>query len=808
MGVRVDFSIFCFGDGDFLTSLFRAVASMTGSGDFRFALMLVVSYAFLTLLMMGMLRGQLLDLRWFFGVMLIYSLCLLPRVNVSVEDRLQGGWGGAPVVHVVGNVPIGLAFIASTSSKLGDWLTETLETVLSLPGGLNYLDNGPLFASSVVSSINQFQIANPDTAYGLNNFWHNCAFYDMELGFYSMQDLADASDLEDFFRTRSAGNRGFDYVDTQGQHQIVDCNKAFSGYLDQDIQLAVTAGLGVLPWQQQAVETTKVISTAASALPIAFQYLSGLALSGSQALTQAAMINSFSNGLQGFSAEANASAAVTGYAQAVAEQQRSIDYGVLSKISAKTLPVLRDLIEGFIDCLFPVVAIWSLLPGGYRALGNYFRAQVWIALWPPVYSVLNYAVTFFSAIASQKALQVCAAGYNCVPSYTLATLHGFQQELHLHATIAGFLMTSIPMISWLIVSQSAAMLSAVAGRVMDGYAQPAAQAAHALATGNISQGTLQLDNIQAWHQNSAPVNQQGFFSTDSGNFTVRSTASGAVAQQQLSQLAIGNQWVDSIDRSYSQAHELAKAQVARTEQDYLQSQQKLYSLLTSTADAVDRSTAHHQGHSTTRDSATETMQHHMDNALRGFSKNATHSEDFSHNFRVSGQFGLNFSAENASNLSAEGLSFKAGLMYDAVAKNSDLTQSQHLDNFVHSDEYANAIKASEHDLSTRIDETASSTLHRQLHEVQAQQQQVDKEQTQYTEAVSNEQKTAQRWQQVQSHHEEIRYALGNALLEQMQQQGVDWQKGLDDLSRQHASVEAESIRHWLNQLLDQQKNQP
>ncbi len=793
----MNFEIFCYGDGDFLTHIFNAVAAMTGHGDFRFAMMLVVSYVFLTMLLMAMLRGQLLDLRWFFGILLIYSLCLVPKVNVSIEDRLQGGWGGMPVVHVVGQVPIGLAFISSVSSKLGDWLTSTMETVFSLPGGLNYLDNGPLFAGSIVQAMTAYQVLNPNTATSLNNFWHNCVFYDLELGFYGMQSLADAPDLEVFFNENSAANRGFDDIDMQGTHQIVDCNAAFAGHLDLDLQTEVAQAENYLPFQHQAAVTNQMISGAASAMPIAFQYLSGLSLAASQTLTQAALINSFPQGLGSFASSANASTAMMGYAQAQAEQQRSIDYGVLSKISAQTLPVMRDLFEAFIDALFPVVALMSMLPGGHRALLSYFRAQLWVALWPPIYAVLNFAVTFFTAVAAQKTLQVCAQGYACMPSYTLATLPGFKASLQLHATLAGFLMTSIPMIAWLVVNQSGAMMASLAGRVMDGYAQPVSHASQSVAQGNISQGELHLDNFQAWNQMSAPHNQQGFLENDDGRFRVEQTSQGPLAEQHMSSLAVGTSIINTLQNTYEK--DLSKANQEQNLKEWasLHSQGQLYNRVQEemkqkgVRDDVGLRHDHQDG------SDHDILSRNIDQAVNQYA--SSHAQNAVHGNTVKAMLAMTGKMPFFGDL----VHFQGNLSSTLTMQHMTEDQKRWVMDYLHSAEHGEAMTRSIRELDQTSKDHVTTEQHTLDKRTEQAYQLAQRDEQSYRHAQETVQRLSESLKYLSSQRMDERQDMANALLERLQGVSFDWKQGLEDLSRAHDTQEAKSVRRVMDDLLQQ-----
>ena len=89
------------------------------------------------------------------------------RPPCKVTDRLNPSL--AP--STVGNVPVGLALIASVSSTAGDWLTRTAETVFTMPGTLQMSNNGMIYGARLWDRTRDFQIRDPRISANLEEYF-------------------------------------------------------------------------------------------------------------------------------------------------------------------------------------------------------------------------------------------------------------------------------------------------------------------------------------------------------------------------------------------------------------------------------------------------------------------------------------------------------------------------------------------------------------------------------------------------------------------------------------------------------------
>ena len=143
----MDREIITYGGGEFLVDILRGVVMVVGDSTFGTVLRLAILVALLWMLLkLAFFASWTEALQWYLVVVLVNMMLLVPKETVVVIDRLDPGMPAS----VVDNVPLGLSWVAGTTSGIGDWLTRTTETAFSLPDDLRYARNGTLFASHLV----------------------------------------------------------------------------------------------------------------------------------------------------------------------------------------------------------------------------------------------------------------------------------------------------------------------------------------------------------------------------------------------------------------------------------------------------------------------------------------------------------------------------------------------------------------------------------------------------------------------------------------------------------------------------------
>ena len=578
----MDFELFTYGGGELLRLTFNAIAAFMASGNNDYLTLLKISamVGLLVVLVQSAFKGGMVNFQWLLAIIMIYYVAMVPRANVIITDRVNPAQSG-----VVSNVPIGLAFTAGFLSHTGDWLTQGFEALFSLPGDMEYSTNGLLFGSRLVESARHFEITDPRISENLTEFWQQCVFYDVLLGRYGMQDLFAQPDIWAFIQTNTSKVRAFPYKDATNTRSILICKDAAedAGPLGTDVANAIAQAERYYGDQLvRATNRNAAIAKFSAALPTSFQYLTGLSMSSSQIVRQAALSNSMKRGVSSWAAKVDAPAAAQDYAMARAESERRTSYAVMGELASRMMPIIRNIFEAFIYAVFPIVFVMFMLPIGAKAALGYVKALIWINLWAPIYAILHLAITLYSADAAKASVRLPDGS----AVYSMANYTGLAQVMNDHALLAGYLTLSIPMIAWMLVNSGGAMMASLAGKVMESYEKPVSQGATESTTGNIQLGNTGFGNSSWWQSNTAPSDRYGSGTMQGADGrTYTHTNAGDYVQIPQSQLS---QSVNLQDGLQSTTSRMASQEVAKASQQVSQYSEQFGSTYSDTKQFVDQ----------------------------------------------------------------------------------------------------------------------------------------------------------------------------------------------------------------------------
>jgi conjugal transfer mating pair stabilization protein TraG len=507
------YEVFTYGGGEFLRHIFNGIAMVFGHGDYLLLLRTVVIIGVVVTMFTSLLKGGLPDLKGFILVIFVLLGLFVPKVGVVITDRIIPANSS-----VVANVPFGPAVAIGLFSLTSDYLTRSFETVFSLPSDLKYSGNGLLFANNLVEKSTQFELTDPRIANNFRDYWKACVFYDLALKLYTWEDLSTTNDVMGFLRTHTSQSRYFTYTNTLNADTIINCRTGLSGQMTTDLDDAVTAvsrnqAIRLFP---NITDVNNAVSKFAGAMPIAVQHLTGLSRTASEIIQQNVMTNSFKDGLSSFASEVGAEAAIQRYSLARAEAERQATFTTMGEMAKRKLPEMQHMLEAFIYAVSPIIMVLMMIPMlvGKVAMG-YVKALLWINLWPPLYAVLHFGMTFYSAAAAKAAITV-ASSTTAIQSLSMYTNTALGGELSNYSALAGYLSISIPMIAWMLVSGSGAVMASLSNRLLSSYEAPVASATGEASAGNFNLGNLQMENAQFAQQNMAPSSASGGVSLSDG----------------------------------------------------------------------------------------------------------------------------------------------------------------------------------------------------------------------------------------------------------------------------------------------------
>lgn len=480
--------IFTIGGGEYLVNIFNAVSAWTGGGGFRALLRVVMVIGLIyTLLIVAFSLDWRAWLNWFVGATLIYGVLIVPTTSVRITDRLNPSLAPATVA----NVPIGLAMIASVSSQAGDWLTRTAETVFVMPGALQMSTNGMIYGARLWDRTRDFHIRDPRINANLEEYFKQCLFYDILLGHTSFDTIANSTNILADMGPGSPA-RGMKFIPASGPPTIVTCQAGYT-----ELQTAITAytelalqqeGRKLFPGLTPALAKAKLVSD----LPVIASQFHGSSQTAQQVFHQRSLVNAF------LEARANLGAADGDtFAMLRAEEQARNTYSSIAQQAMTWVPLLNIVLTVVFYAMFPVIFPLFLMPRtGTMALKGYFTGFFYLAAWGPLYVVLH----MFIMDRASDSLNATAPG-----GISMAGMAGIDAVNVDTATIAGFLMMSIPFLAAGMARGAMAVSSQATSMLAP--AQAAAEAAAVeRTTGNYAYGNESFMNLSSFNRQSEQWN--------------------------------------------------------------------------------------------------------------------------------------------------------------------------------------------------------------------------------------------------------------------------------------------------------------
>lgn len=473
-----------YGSGDFLRMVFTAVASIFGNTNYIAAMQTVFLIGFLTLLIKGAINQDVMSgVKWLMMALVLNLALLVPKATVVITDRVLPSASA-----VVNNVPVGLAATAGFFSYTGDWFSQAFETVFAVPNAVRYTRNGLLFGHKVLEASRTMVIPDERTYLNFTEFFSSCVVVDgVGHGRFSWEDVLEANDLLAFFGTNVAQHAArFKYVTTTGVQRILPCRSGFVGSLQPDLQ-ALTDGImntGIRGFIANNGTVSAALTKYKNDLPPAILYLTGMTITPETLVLQSSLSNTMGNAILKMARSVDDATFATQYARQWAENERHTTYQTMGRIAEEKLPLLRALIEAFLYAIFPIITLTALiLPTAVPF--TYVTTLLWINLWPPLYAILNFFISYYTKGVLTELSGIYGTGFNAMANTQLT-----EYVSDMVAT-SGYLVSSLPIIAWMLVSRSGALAAMAVSRIMQGYDTSVGHAAEQITRGEGEMGGVQ-----------------------------------------------------------------------------------------------------------------------------------------------------------------------------------------------------------------------------------------------------------------------------------------------------------------------------
>ena len=442
------------------------------------------------------------------GIFAFISIGLKETANVAVDD---------PVTHyinVVPNVPALVAIPPAVVSEAGYRMTQLLEQYYSLPNDLT-LTGGDAFdlANSLVNAETQVQVTSPGLRATVAGFTTNCILPALASGQLNAGQLVDSTALwsmdgqqgtlaqaeqSPFTPVYTGSSPGGTLVPcgpggvgtgpwyptvTSTEYPSVSADNAYQ-YISQYFTAASP------DWLANTASTfsnTATYSWLGSELTSAEQWDFGTSLTQStgETIAQAAAVNLMNPSMRAAAVASGDSPLVTSLAVSQGQQSQISSWATAAALFRDLSGYIFSVLQAFILGIAPIILAVVVLPGaGRRILLSYGQVLIWLALWEPTMSVINFIVALYAQGTLGPTLG-SSGGYSLMNQGVITQMTS-NMEL-----AAGFLASMVPLITWGLVKGSIAFTDFVVGAVGSSFATTAGAMA---ATGNVSLENFSMGN--------------------------------------------------------------------------------------------------------------------------------------------------------------------------------------------------------------------------------------------------------------------------------------------------------------------------
>ena len=691
----MNWEVIAYGSGDFLRLVFTAVASIFGNANYIGAMKTAFFLGFLVLFIKGAINQDVMaGVKWFVIAMVLNLALLVPKTTVVITDRVLPSASA-----VVNNVPLGLAATAGFFSYTGDWFSRAFETVFTIPNAVRYTHNGLLFGHKVLEASRTMVIPDERTYLNFTEFFSSCVVVDgVGHNRFSWEDVLEANDLLAFFSANVAQNAArFKYVTTANVQQILPCRSGFTGSLQPDLQ-AITDGImntGIRGFIANNSTATAALAKYKSDLPPAILYLTGMSITPEALVLQSSLSNTMGNAILKMARSVDDATFATQYARQWAENERRTTYQTMGRIAEEKLPLLRALIEAFLYAIFPIITLTALVMPTAVPF-TYITTLLWINLWPPLYAILNFFMSYYTKGVLTELSSIYGSGFNAMANTQLT-----EYVSDMVAT-SGYLVSSLPIIAWMLVSRSGALVAMAVSRIMQGYDTSVGHAAEQITRGGGQMGGVQWRETNA-HGGFGPTgagvspdnNIQTSALSPKGDF-VTWTADGQPYFKQIqSDAAVGFNLGKEMTEQTSQELRYATTETEQSREAFVESTTYLGEQVAAVANKDAAQTVVGENLSESRDSVrsnfTRTVDHSVDEFARRNSLDLTDQERAGISMAAQARLGLTLSPGLGLHVEGGG-SGSLNATSEELMKRSDI--QHYTDKFMQSKEFGGAMQTS------------------------------------------------------------------------------------------------------------------
>lgn len=481
----ITFDFYAYWNGEEVATLFSSVTGLFGSSEYHTLLAVAALAGFLAVAAIAAVRYRAGDMvQYFFAALLLYFVAFVPKATVVVIDERVA------FTRAVEGVPLGVAFTAAVTSGIGHWATEAFETAFTNVDAARFSKFGMAFPERAAEAVRNAGPIVPEVRTFVKEFVARCIAPEVADKPEKLRELMAAPDIPTLLQNKTWVNPARLLMH---EGDIVYCSDAW-GTLEEKIRTKeLPAQEKLLTAKLAGTEKDVIVAMVRQAIPESESLMYGVSRSMEESLKHSLLLNAIPEGIR---TTADRSGTPLATAVQISKSQGNlaseISYRTMQTLAASFLPKFRNILEFILIAASPFVFLSMIIVGseGGKVYRMYFTLFFWLALWAPMAAVVNFLILH----VDRQPMNLLVEQFGGV---TMAAMDLIRSEGATSQAMAGYVMTLIPVISFVIAKASDIGVTSLASSVMNPAQSAAAAQSSSLAMGNVSVGNVASGNLSA-----------------------------------------------------------------------------------------------------------------------------------------------------------------------------------------------------------------------------------------------------------------------------------------------------------------------
>ncbi len=513
------YTVYTYWNSDGVIAVLNAIVLIMGGGDYLGLMRTFAIAGMLVAVGAGLVKISAKEpLQYFIFLGLFYFGLFVPKVTVDVVDVRTGGVG------TVANVPFGVAFFYSSSTKIGKFLTETFETNFQPVDNLRFGKTGLAFGAKAFQEVTAVRVGDVRLAEGLREFTRGCINPEIIEDPQKYQELVNHPDVWALLGTAGWLNPARSITipvnSPTGTYEYAVCFDGTGAGAYQKLTTWLTTettnqqsnlAKRLFPDSKPTPTATWALAnaTVSAALADVEGYMLGTTRTALAQIRQGMVVNAVADSGGSLAAARNdPSAMQAALAGKMAEMQANGAYRTMALIGEAALPKFRNIVEVVIISVFPIVMLLIILAGekGGAILKTYTVTTIWVQLWAPLYAVVNFLM--MGGMSSRLQAGLDGAANQTMLNSAALTMTAFKE-----ASLAGSLVFAVPVIAYALVKGGEVAMSGAMNGLTSQASGAAASAGGSTGVGNINAGNGSWGNQSSNNMSANKWDTSGSMST-------------------------------------------------------------------------------------------------------------------------------------------------------------------------------------------------------------------------------------------------------------------------------------------------------